>query len=507
MAYLGSEKQFMDFKGGWVTNRSNVSLGENEALDLDNVIVLPGGFGITNVRGNTTFNSSAMASGAAVTGLYYYLQQDQDEWLMAVAGTNIYKSDDLDGTMDSITGSVTITSDQDNIWDMITFNNTVIGFGGAPDAPWKWSGTGNASALGGSPPTADFCFTYNNRVFAGIKNTSTIYWSILGNAEDWTGDGSGNAVVGSLDDNQLLIGASPLTTDQALVFKERSVYQMATRNLVSGAFPIFPLHPTVGACGKHAIVNVDGEVYFVTSDRRMMSTNGARLLSYPPDIDNRWDELNLGRLAYIQGVHYHGIDHEWIIWIVSTGSSSTNNDAIVWDIRNQCWLRQSQGFKANIAATTIDGTLYTGHYDGKIYLQDVANAYTVASESGDAISWFWRTGWLMKTALKTIRPQLCNVIAEATATGTINFRVGFDFTEDIYTKTISITGGDSQWDVAEWDVDDWGSPSTTMQPARLKGRGNTIQFKLDGNDTVKYLVNGFAIDGHLDSGQKVLQAI
>lgn len=504
LGYKGQSLQFLDFSGGLASNLSIVSLGLNQALEVDNVIVLPYGRGITNLRGNVVFNSSAMASGAAVTGLFYYQQVDQDYWLIATAGTKIYKSDTLDGTMDDITGAVTVTSDANNIWNIIVFDDTVVAFGGAPNAPWKWTGSGNASALGGSPPTADFCFTYNNRVFAGRSNNSTIYWTIVGNCEDWTGDGSGSAVVGSLDDNQLLIGATPLTTDQALLFKQNSVYQMSTRNLVNDAFPIFPLHQGVGACGKNAIVNVNGEVYFITSQGRMMSTNGARLQEYPSTIDDVWDDLNFDRLKYIQGTYYHSSDHEWLIWAVSDGSNTQNNKAIIWDLKNQCWLVCSQTLGCNILAKTIDGVLYTGHYDGKIYRQDVASTYTVASESNAAIAWNWRTGWFAKTLLKTIRPSQIIVSLETTTTGTLDIDVGFDFDEDLYTKTISLAGGSAQWDVAQWDVDEWGEAGHAFRPKRLTGRGNTVQFNLSGNDTVKYLIDGFEINGYMDIGQKVM---
>lgn len=504
MAYNGQELVFIDFTGGMASNKSKISVNLNEAIELDNVIPLPDG-GFTNCRGNTEFNSSAMNSGANVQGLGYFRQMDQDEWIVAVCGDKIFKSDDLDGTMDDITGAVTITGGANNIWDLLVFDDELIGFGGAPDAPWKWTGAGNASALGGSPPSADFAFTMNNRIFAGISATSTIYWPIVGDAEDWTGDGSGSATVGNLDDNQLLIGGIPLTTDIALIFKENSIYHMATRNLVSSAFPIFLLHNEVGAAGKHAMVNVDGEVYFITPDATMMSTNGSRLKSYPISIDDIWDDVNFDRLKYVQGVHYKGRDHEWIIWIVSTDGQSTNNLAIIWDLENECWLRRTTGLKANVITKTLDGDLYTGHYAGKIYKQDVINTYTLASESGANVTWDWRGGWLAKTYLKTIRLSWVKVALQQAASGTVDFKVGLDFNEDVYTKSLSLAGGTAQWDVAEWDEDSWGGTSDTFKTAILTGRGNAVNFHLTGNDAIKYLIHSFAVSGYIDNAQKGIE--
>lgn len=84
-------------------------LNINEASDLQNINILPTG-GFEKRYGNSLFNATAMDSGSAVHGLGYYRTSLSTDYLMAIAGTKIYKSDNLDGTMDDITGAVTITT-------------------------------------------------------------------------------------------------------------------------------------------------------------------------------------------------------------------------------------------------------------------------------------------------------------------------------------------------------------------------------------------------------------
>ncbi len=101
-----------DFTGGLNTKSPPTTLKFNEASDLQNINILPTG-GFEQRNGNSTFNSSAMDSASAVHGLGYYRTSLSTDYMMAVAGTKIFKADNLDGTMDDITGAVTITAGQD----------------------------------------------------------------------------------------------------------------------------------------------------------------------------------------------------------------------------------------------------------------------------------------------------------------------------------------------------------------------------------------------------------
>ncbi len=103
-----------DFSGGLNTAAPVTTLPITQALDLQNINLLPTG-GFEKRRGNTAFNSSAMDSGAAVHGLGYYRQSGTSEWVITICGTKLFKSE-FDGTMDDITGSLTITTGANNRW-------------------------------------------------------------------------------------------------------------------------------------------------------------------------------------------------------------------------------------------------------------------------------------------------------------------------------------------------------------------------------------------------------
>jgi len=497
MGYRGEEQVFFDFTGGMASSTYVMSIKPNQAVLLRNVYINSDG-GLATRRGNTAFNASAMVSAStAITGLGYYKLASND-YLVAIAGTAIFKSDDLDGTMDDITGAVTITTGQNNIWTHTQMNNLSIFVGGAPDAPIKWSGSGNAAVLGGTPPNGAFGFTHNNRFFIGntTANPSRIAWSVLSNPEDWSGTGSGTQDI-EVNDGDVLVGAAPINTDIVLLFKQNSIHQFVTR---TPPFPYFPLFKGVGAVGKNAIVVADGVAYFITPRARMKATDGSTIMEFPDTIDDIWDGLNISRLQYIQGVRYtgEGIDH--IIWMCSNGSSSTNNLAVVWDLKNKCWLQHTTGYKANVATKTQYGTLYTGHYNGVLYKQDVEGQYMDASEtSPGTIDALWRSGWnLTKSMEQSFHPFRLNIGIVSQFEGLLKVGYGFDFSTDQKIEDVNMQAAGGLWDEGEWDQMTWGGQTDVIRHVFIKGRGLSFQVTF----SLAVANQAFKIQGYSVSGKK-----
>lgn len=476
-----------DFTGGLNTKSPPMVLKMNEASDLQNINLLPTG-GFQKRNGNSAFNSSAMDSGASIHGLGYYRTSLTSDYMMAIAGTKIFKSDSLDGTMDDITGAVTITTGQDKIWTHNQMNNLSIFIGGAPDAPIKWNGTGNAAVLGGTPPNGEFGIVANHRLFIGntVANPSRIQWCILGNPEDWTGTGSGNQDVG-LNDGDTLVGASVIGFDSMLLFKQNSIHTMAIR---SAPFPLFPLFSGVGAVSNRAIVNVDGMVYFITTEPRMKATDGTTVYSFSDSIDNIWDSLKKSRLKYIHGIHNRRLRQIW--WFVSSESSNTHDLCLIWDLERKCWLRHTKGYSMNVSSFTADRIIYGGAYDGKIYKLDDTGATDDASEtSSTTVNGYWRSGWNdFSNTLEAKTPQYVDLTFNGGGDVNFKFGYGFDFNEDRVIEDISYSSG-SIWGTGLWDSMTWGGNSNLAKFIHMKGSGKFFQYLIKHNVTNQ----GFTFNG------------
>lgn len=466
---------FSDFSGGLNTASPVTTLSLNQALDLQNINLLPTG-GFEKRRGNTAFNSSAMESGAAVHGLGYYRQADADEWVVTICGTKLFKSE-FDGTMDDITGALTITTGANNIWTYSQMNDLAIFVGGAraSDVPIKWNGSGNGAALGGTPPVGAFGIQANNRFFIGntVANPSRIAWSILGNPEDWTGSGSGTQDV-STNDGDTLVGAGRLGVDHLLLFKQNSIHDLIIR---TSPFPLFPLFRGVGAVSPRAIVEVDGIIYFLTPEPRMKATDGTKIIDFPDIIDDVWDGLSKSRLQYAHGIYYPKLRQ--IMWFVSSASATTHDLCIIWDIDRKAWLRHTTGYKMNVAAILQDRLLYVGAYDGKLYKQDVASTYTDASESSGAINAFWRSGWMDAEAMTNTKViPYVNLNFQTQSSGTFTYAYGFNFSSDRKIESVSMVGNSDLYGTGIYLVARFGGQTDKPKLVHMKGNGNFFQFLL-----------------------------
>lgn len=475
--------RFTDFSGGLNTKSPVTALELNQALDLQNINLLPSG-GFRKRQGNSVFNSSAMSSGAADTGLGYFRKSDGTEWLVTICGTKIFKSE-FDGTMDDVSAALTITTGANNIWTCSTMNDLIIFVGGAraTDVPIKWSGSGNAAILGGTPPVGLFTIQANNRLFIGntVANPSRINWSILGNPEDWSGAGSGSQDV-STNDGDTLVGAARLGPDHLLLFKQNSIHDMVIR---TSPFPVFPLFRNVGAVSPRAIVEVDGMVYFLTAEPRMRATDGTHIYddanpgptgitSY---IDDVWDSLSKARLQYAHGIYYK--KQRQILWFVSTTSATTHDYCIVWDLVRRCWLRHPTGYKMNTSAILQDRVLYTGAYDGKVYQQDVASVSNDASETTSLVDGYWRSGWAdLNSMIQGKSFPYVDLNYTTQSSGTFQFSYGFDFTQDRITETIPMTAGGSVYGTAVYGTSTFGGQTDKSKIVFTKGNGKFVQFLL-----------------------------
>ena len=521
MGYRGQEVRFNDFSGGLVTNRPITELTNNEFSDLDNVVVFTKGRGFRSRYGDTEFNSTAMDSGGSIHGLGYYKKADLNDYLLAVVGAKLFRSNTaLVGTMTDITGAITITTGQDKIWDIFTFNDNAIGFGGdvtSPNAPWTWTGAGNAAALAGTPPSAYGAFQANNRVFAFRTNAnpSRIQWSILGNAADWTGTGSGSSDVWT-SDNDKMTAAAIMNTNTVLLFKQNSVHQMQIGNLVSNAFPIFPLFSDAGCVGKHACVVADGLCYFITPQGNMKITDGAKIYDEAEvpqlsQIDDLWANVNPSRLEFIQGIRRTGTDYDYILWGVSYGAAQTTNNVVfIWDLINKCWLRNTTGYDANVFAKTQIGDLYGGHYNGKIYKKDSSTVtYTDASESSAVVDAYVTSGWINNDRFEIIKqPRKMNVSFGTSATGDMRISYGFDFSGFIENPVIDQGASSAFFDSGDlFDNDElFSGLGFDMKPVRIVGRGNFFQYRIRSPIASSPLkINGFTLSGK-EYGQKEIAA-
>lgn len=496
MAYNGTYFDQDDFLGGYCGAYPSTDLALNQAADLDNIVVSVGGKSFRTIYPTVEINTTEFgsANGYPVIGVGVFKPTGQTTTnMLVVRNAKAYGSTSVLNARHSCsafvdrTGSVTIatggSADIDFLsdrWNFCIFNDLLIGFGGidgAQEAPFKWAGgANNIAALGGSPPSASYGFSANNRLFAckTAADPATIFWSILGNPEDWSGVGSGSAVVGSLDDGEPITAAVPLSSNIVLIFKKNSIHQM---DISTAPFPNFLLFDGIGTINFRSAMVVDGVCYFMDIRGRMHSTDGNTLKHYSESASDLTGGTNLNN-SLSSGVfpfcyRKSTQEYDWLVWVFATDTVAAYPTSVIWDLKNSMWLQCTTNFGFLTGDYDADGNFYgASPLSGRVFVPDAFLNSTNDSDGILVVESFWRTGWITPKLLDKIT-QIDRLGMNVDTRGVIDvshgwdINYGFNFTEDTQSTIIRA----------------WPDTTVLLQPQAirfvfLKGKGNAQQFKI-----------------------------
>jgi hypothetical protein len=200
------------FAGGWDISRgpsAEVGVTQDGRVpipflsDVSNCVYTIDG-GIRKAPGLAKLNTSALASGANVMGLYDFWRQGTSgtpqQYRIAHAGTEAL-ADNGDGSFTALfTG---LQADRVPAYTQLD-DRLILSSDSTIDVPKSYDGT-TAQDLAGSPPNFAFATVYKNRVWAGGDPLfpSRLYYSALLDGEDWIGAGSGTIDIDPGDGDKL----------------------------------------------------------------------------------------------------------------------------------------------------------------------------------------------------------------------------------------------------------------------------------------------------------------
>lgn len=328
-----------DYSGkvGGVTGRVVIPF----LVDAENVLFELDG-GPHKIGGATKLNSSAVASGAVITGLYDYWRQgaagSPNRKRVLHAGT-VCMNDNNDATFVNLfTGLVSGA-----IPSYSTFNDLlIIANDSGVDVPKSWDQT-TAQNLAGSPPTFAFSAMHKNRQWAaGVQsNPSRLYYSANVAPDNWTGAGSGSIDIDISDGDQITGLASHM--DSLWVFKgpnKGSIHRITGSSPTgSDAFARITFVRGLGAAWQNAIFSFSDDLGFVSQYGSVHSLSATQSfgnfeessLSRPLNIGWIRQHLNYNRLRNIWAV----TDplREVVYFTASWDASTTNNTVLAMDFR------------------------------------------------------------------------------------------------------------------------------------------------------------------------------
>ena len=518
MSFRGKYLKIDDFSGGDCSALAPTLLNPNQALGLDNIIIYPEGKGFRS-RGLTAYSNSTefgSADAFPVIGVGILEKSDGTNHVLAIKKGKAYGGLANDGrttTYTDRTAAIVISTGTTGAeragyrWSFCTHNDLLIGFGGpstAPDAPFKWAGeTNNIAALGGTPPSALFGFSENNRVFAcrTAANPSIFQWTVLGNPEDWTGTGSGSVTVGNLNDGEPLEAACVISRNLALLFKRNSIYQV---DLTAAPFAPQLLFKGVGAMGVNSVAVADGVAYFLTPQKQFMATDGNKIITIPPN-SSKLSAMVIGttplvfRLRSRSGASFQSPEFDMIVVCGLNSSAATDGVVITaaWDMKNKCWLYFSTGYQF-ISGATKQGTgyFYGGWSNqGRVFYPEFMHPFSGVLTTDDtgvssgAINSYWQSGHLkgglIDEYVRLIRAELDGGTYYSAATVTMTY--GYDLGS--LSKTASFAF----------------NTSLDKAKASLNGKGGEVSFKIAfsaSSDQGMIEIRSLTLGGRIPVGAK-----
>lgn len=364
--------------GGLVTRVPAHALLSHQSPDCLNID--PSELGACKKRkGFIKFTSSAKSSptGTFVSGLFAAATSGGTPFVLCAEGTTL--NNITAGSFGTTISGVTITVD--TMVRMCMFNDLfiIMNQGGGP---YKWTGSGSASSLGGSPPAnARGGGVHRSRVWM-YTSTSTLSYSALSDPEDWTtADNAGSITINKNDG--FVINGFISGGDFALVSK----IAPSSGGKEGALYAIFGSSPfdfnikkiaTIGALSQESMLQYDNMIFLATN-RGLFSINGRNWARIDDPIFPTFDAaankstVALGR--YQKTVRF------------SYATSSTNNRELIYDVERGVW-GLNDGKTAMVYANHPDGRLLFGTSGTSILVWEDENGN---NDDGSAINFYWRT--------------------------------------------------------------------------------------------------------------------
>lgn len=383
--------------------------------------------------------------------------------------------------------------------------------------PWKWTGSGTATALtaahtsyndnltapaGGVAPVCNAMAVLHNVMWAGGVNESTgfedsrLRWSHPGTAEDWR---TNDFIDIDKDDEKGRIRALVPFGDRLLVFKDKAVY--AVHGYPPAGFSVQNLTKEIGTPSQQAVVATEEMVYFWDVDTGAWSYDGKQFKHIFQPLYPLIDDNKINNPFSFQVIAEFHNERLWLSVPFLAPPYASSFVSLVFDpntAKDGAWMvhtKTSFGWWRHRGSDGGDVHLIGGDDIGSGgYLMefDVENLFTDQDGVGTPykIDAWYTTRWFdaRNSAVKK-RWKRPIVIMRGGATQTTVVDVLSDYNPTKVDKTFQLftlqNGTEGQWDVSDWDDAVWaaevtlgGERSVILRGAPLgTGTAKALRFK------------------------------
>jgi hypothetical protein len=416
---------------------------------------------------SNTFKEQTDTTAKPITGLYETVLGGTT--VQMGTGGDAFKQFTAGAWVDK-TGAVTITDDDDNLatfstfWDGSAANEIAI-IATAQDAPIKWTGSGDAAALGGTPPSFKFQVVHKNKLWVSVGDI--LYFSGLRDGESWD---TSNDLVRFEGDGKDITGLA-VYGDRLVVFKPKEIFVVSgssnrdlfVQSVVKGE----------GCASGYSIQEIESRRHgnvlaFLSSEGFIKGFNGSQnLIQLGDHVTPLWDEMNRSRFEFAPSINYETRNQYWVS--ATSGSGSTHDRVFVYDYFNDVHTNEQtgqplstslyfDGINANAMAIFYKDTaptLVTGDYAGELLHQDDG----LLDEGSTSISSSWQSSEIDFGAPTHVK-LLTDLHVATTQTSTTSLSINVQTARFSGTSEPVIAPGGGIWGTGLWGTMLWGSGTT-----------------------------------------------
>lgn len=470
-----------DFRGGFNSRDNPTDLAPEYLSDVRNMKYdVSGALSSRNGFAKIT-SSSALSARAVTSGTRFNKDDGTTRFDVAFSNQTMYKLGSGAGTsMD------TTSFTQDSVFTFATFGNNLY-YGNGIEAPRKWTGTGNAGAMGGTPPTAKYITTSTTgqRLFmAGdTSNIARLYWSALGNAEDWTTANDAGFLDVRTDDGEPITGIREIN-GVLVIFKTSSTH-ILTGNAPSN-FTLRQINPEIGCVAPYSIGANDREIFFAANDG-FYACNGTQLRKISRLIDPTYQTLtsksNIRGSVYMNG-------H---IYVASVSLSTAYDRIFTYDFlisKEGAWsIYDSHSANSFWVHSGEDGAMYFGGPTGHVYQFDSGT-----SDAGSTINFLARTAWLtLKQPDRKKRFKRLHLFMEPSGSYNVTVTTFLNWiSSGGVDSTVALSPAGATWASFTWGAASWGaSEQAKHYIVPTTGKADSVMFKIACSNPFK--IFGFTL--------------
>ena len=403
--------------------------------------------------------------------------------------------DNLDGTWDDITGSLTITAGNDNHVSWTTHLDTALGTNNV-DVPFIWTGTGNGSAMT-VPATltkskyvnifANYT-TLANVTVGGTLHASRVYWSAIDSISTWSSSDFRDL---SKNDGSEITGSKTLGQSW-VIFKERSIWIGSFTGDSDIPFVFNKSRSAVGAVSGYDIEEVENGLIFHSDDGQYFF-DGNNSFKLSDRIETTLETMNANRFKDIVGIYYHK-KNRYISSFTLSGSS-THNRNIIWNSDLNAY-SVYKGINANCFAHVYSSgqeRIYFGDYLGFVYRMDIGTD-DYPSNVSTPIDAYYYSKWFdygdMISKKATPEVKIYHQITNCSLT----FAYSYNFeSSDQYSQILSLSSSGALYDTAVYDTATYANEGGAVKRRDITGRGEVIRFKFANSQAANpFTINAFA---------------